>query len=122
VLVVDDEPLVRWSIAETLNGHGYDVAEAGDRASAVRLLNDANPKPDIVLLDLRLPDCDDLGLLAMVRERAPSALVILMTAFGTPEIRVGALKLGADRVIDKPFDLDRLQEFLERAIADRQPH
>jgi two-component system, NtrC family, response regulator AtoC len=122
VLVVDDEPLVRWSIAETLGNHGYEVAEAGDSVEAVRALTAPRSVPDIVLLDLRLPDCSDLDLLSTVRRLAPSALVILMTAFGTPEVRKEAEQLGAFRVIDKPFDLDGLESLLADALGAERPH
>jgi DNA-binding NtrC family response regulator len=122
VLVVDDEPLVRWSIAETLASHGYEIAEAGDYKSAIHALDTEDRPPDIVLLDLRLPDCNDLKLLAAVRRLAPAARVILMTAFGSPEVRIGAELLGACRVIDKPFDLDGLDGLLEEALSGRRAH
>src|SRR5580765_3568985 len=97
VLVVDDEPLIRWSIAETLGAAGHQVTEAQDAASALRALADA-PDTDLVLLDFRLPDSNDLGLLAEIRRMAPAVPVIMMTAFGTPDVTAGALKLGASRV------------------------
>ena len=112
-LVVDDEPLIRWAIAETLHADGYDVEEAGDADGTVRaLFNDPAP-PDLVLLDLRLPDCGDLSLLETVRRLVPSAPVVLMTAFGTPEIRERARSLGAAGVLDKPFDVDGLAGLVE---------
>jgi DNA-binding NtrC family response regulator len=120
ILVVDDEPLVRWSIAQTLEPHGYDVAEAGDRETAMRAIRAAPAAPDVVLLDLRLPDCCDLSLLATVRRLLPTALVILMTAFGTREMSNEALRLGADRVMDKPFDLNGLHGLLADAVEHRR--
>jgi DNA-binding NtrC family response regulator len=107
-LVVDDEPLIRWAIAETLHADGYDVEEAGDADGTVRALFDNPAPPDLVMLDLRLPDCRDLSLLETVRRLAPGATVVLMTAFGTPEIREQARSLGAAGVLDKPFDVDGL--------------
>jgi two-component system, NtrC family, response regulator AtoC len=108
VLVVDDEPLIRWSIAETLSSAGHHVVEAPDAASARRML-DETPNLDLVLLDLRLPDSSDLALLLDVRRKAPNTPVIMMTAFGTPEITTDALKLGALRVLNKPFNMHDLQ-------------
>jgi CheY-like chemotaxis protein len=108
VLVVDDEPLVRWAVAETLGVQGYDVDEAGDADGALDALCATADLPDVVLLDLRLPDCDDLSLLVRVRLLAPAATVILMTAYGTPEVRERARSLGAALVLDKPFDVDGL--------------
>jgi DNA-binding NtrC family response regulator len=111
VLVVDDEPLIRWSITETLGAGGHDVTEAPDAASALRALADG-PDPDLVLLDFRLPDSNDLGLLAEIRRVAPSTPVIMMTAFGTPDVAAGALKLGASRVLNKPFNMHDLEDLV----------
>jgi DNA-binding NtrC family response regulator len=116
VLVVDDEPLVRWAIAETLGTAGYEIDEAADAESAVRALFD-RPDPDVVLLDLRLPDCGDLRLLDTVRRLVPAATVILMTAFGTPEVRAEAPGHGAAYVLDKPFDVDALDGLIARLRA-----
>ena len=117
VLVVDDELLIRWSLAETLAGRGHVVTEAADAASARRIVGDATHRPDVVLLDYRLPDSDDLGLLATIRREAPDARVILMTAFGTPEVVQGALDLGAYRVVSKPFEVDDLAALVSEAHA-----
>ena len=108
VLVVDDEPLIRWCIAETLGAAGYGITEAQDAASALRALT-GMPEPDVILLDLRLPDSNDLGLLRQIRSIAPAAAGIMMTAFGTPEATAGALELGARAVLTKPFDMQHLE-------------
>jgi DNA-binding NtrC family response regulator len=109
ILIVDDEPLIRWCIAETLGTAGYGITQAQDAASALRVLTDV-PEPDVILLDLRLPDSSDLSLLERVRTIAPAAAVIVMTAFGTPEITAEALKLGARAVLTKPFDMQDLAQ------------
>jgi DNA-binding NtrC family response regulator len=109
VLVVDDEPLIRWSIAETLAAAGHHVTEAQDAASALEAMR-GDPNPDLVLLDFRLPDSSDLGLLARIRQAAPEAAVIMMTAFGTPDMTAGALQLGALKVLNKPFNMHDLQD------------
>jgi DNA-binding NtrC family response regulator len=111
VLVVDDEPLIRWSIAETLGAAGHQVTEAQDAASALRALADA-PNTDLVLLDFRLPDSNDLGLLAEIRRMSPAVPVIMMTAFGTPDVTAGALKLGALKVLNKPFNMHELERLV----------
>ena len=118
-LVVDDESLIRWAIAETLRADGYEVEEAGDAEAATRRLFDDQARPDLVLLDLRLPDCCDLSLLERVHRLVPEATVVLMTAFGTPDIHERALRLGAAAVLDKPFDVEGLAE---RIAALRQCH
>lgn len=119
VLVVDDEPLVRWSISETLRLNGCHITEAGDGHTALASLARPARPPDAVLLDLNLPDNDDLTLLTGVRRLAPTAAVILMTAFATPEIIAGARRLGAFTVLDKPFELSLLDEIVHSAIAAR---
>ena len=121
VLVVDDEPLVRWSVGETLRAHGCDIVEASDAHSALVAVVDPAAEPDAVLLDLKLPDSDDLSLLASVRRLLPRAPVILMTAFGTPEVFEEARRLGVYTVLDKPFELDELDLLIERALETPQP-
>ena len=119
VLVVDDEPLIRWSLAETLEQSGHTVVEAGDGQSAIRSVSDGEPF-DVVLLDYRLPDSNDLNLLATIRKLAPGSAVIMMTAFGTPEVMTGALKLGAYQVIPKPFEIHEVAALVLRAhVAPR---
>jgi DNA-binding NtrC family response regulator len=112
ILIVDDEPLIRWCIAETLGTAGYGITEAQDAASALQALTDM-PEPDVILLDLRLPDSSDLSLLQRIRRIAPAATVVVMTAFGTPEITAEALKLGARGVLTKPFDTRDLEHVVD---------
>lgn len=104
VLVVDDEPLIRWSVSESLADLGMDVQQAADAASALRKVTTASLPFHVVVLDLRLPDMRDLSLLATLRQLLPGARLILMTAFGSPDISTEAALLGA-RVINKPFEL-----------------
>ena len=119
VLVVDDEPLIRWSLAETLEQSGHAVVEAGDAASAIRTVSEGGPF-DVVLLDYRLPDSNDLNLLATIRKLAPESAVIMMTAFRTPEVMTGALQLGAYQVIPKPFEVHEVAALVLQAHA--APH
>jgi DNA-binding NtrC family response regulator len=121
VLVVDDEALVRWSVAETLMDRGYEVTEAHDAASALRQFSMPLGATDLVLLDLRLPDSDDLHVLSAMHRLAPTTPVILMTAYGTPEIFDRARQLGAFTVVNKPFEMNELAPLVERALAAR-PH
>ncbi len=108
VLIVDDEALIRWSLAETLGECGFDVVEAGDGQSAVSAIGEVARPIDVILLDYRLPDSNDLNLLATLKRLAPKTQVILMTAYGTPEVARGALELGAFRVVSKPFEMQDL--------------
>ena len=116
VLIVDDEPLIRWSVSETLADHGCEVVETGDARGARLAIGDDAPF-DVVLLDYRLPDSDDLSLLASIRQTTPTAQVILMTAFGRPEVVRGALDLGAYRVIGKPFEMQAIADLVAQAHA-----
>ena len=104
VLVVDDEALIRWSLSESLSEAGYAVIEAGDGASALAQVSNGHVF-DAIVLDYRLPDSNDLRLLERIRDLQPAAAVVMMTAYGTPEMTSGALKLGAYRVVPKPFDV-----------------
>jgi DNA-binding NtrC family response regulator len=104
-LVVDDERLIRWSLAETLSDGGFTVAEAEDGKAAVRALTAGAALPDVVLLDFRLPDSNDLNLLSRIISLVPNGRVILMTAYGTPELASAALERGAFKVLHKPFEM-----------------
>ena len=121
VLIVEDERLIRWSIAETLQHAGDSVIEAEDGAAAVRALTNPDAPVDAVVLDYRLPDSNDLALLAHIRRLSPRSAVILMTAFGTPEITKAALDLGVYQVLNKPFDMHDLQSLLLQACRSKEP-
>ena len=119
VLVVEDETLIRWSIAETLAHEGHSVIEAGDARSAMAALTQPDQPIDVVLLDVRLPDSRDLGLLADVRRLQPESAVVMMTAFGTPEVTKHALEMGAFGVVNKPFDIHGLGSLIQAAHGSR---
>jgi len=122
VLVVDDEPLIRWSLTQTLADRGHEVAESVDAMSARAAVTDAGGQFDVVLLDYRLPDSSNLSLLASIRRLAPRTQVILMTAFGGPDVVRDALELGAYRVISKPFDMAAVADLVMQAHAERPSH
>ena len=115
VLIVDDEPLIRWSLAETLTDQGYGVLEAADGQAAVEALKDTPRPVDVVLLDYRLPDSNNLQLLATIRAMSPRSRVVLMTAYGTPEVAAEALRLGAVCVITKPIEMQEVATLVARA-------
>jgi len=118
VLVVDDERLVRWAVAETLEARGYEVSEASDATSAMQVVGAPASRADLVLLDLFLPDSCDLRVLKFIRSCAPAIPVILMTAFATPEIVEQAFALGA-LVLIKPFDMSALATLVDGTVATR---
>jgi two-component system response regulator AtoC len=115
VLVVDDEFLIRWSIAETLESAGHEVLQAETGRDALGMLTDPTLAIDAVVLDYRLPDSNDLALLAEIRQLAPERPVILMSAFDSREIDQGARSLGAYDVLTKPFDLQHLHALIREA-------
>jgi DNA-binding NtrC family response regulator len=115
VLVVDDEPLIRWALAETLSDGGDLVTQANTGAAAVRALNEACEPIDVVMLDYKLPDVRNLSLLAAVRRLCPDSRVIVMSAYSTPDIAEAALALGATRVIAKPFDMRDVADMVHDA-------
>lgn len=120
VLVVDDEPLVRWSVAETLGARGYQVIETGSGESAICALMNAPGATDVVLLDLVLPDFRDLSLLAVLRRLVPTVPIIMMTAFATPELVETARALGAFTVVNKPFEMNELAPLIQQALLAAQ--
>lgn len=115
VLIVDDEALIRWSVAESLESAGHDVLEAGSAAEALRLMDSTNPGIGVAVLDLRLPDSSDLSLLRQIRQSAPGCRIILMTAHGTPEVLDEAIRSGAFAVLTKPFDMHSVVSLVDRA-------
>jgi len=113
VLVVDDEPLIRWSLKDRLADEGYRVVEAESATAAVARHEEG---VDLVLLDYKLPDGDGLTVLKRIKERDPEALVILLTAYSSVETAVEAMKHGAYHYANKPFNLDEIVMLVEKAL------
>jgi DNA-binding NtrC family response regulator len=111
-LVVDDEALIRWSVSETLAGLGVEVEQAGDGDGALTAIAGATTPFDLVVLDLRLPDVNDLSLLSRIRELLPAAAVVLMTAFATPDVISHARAIGVRAILHKPFALEELSRIV----------
>ncbi len=105
VLVVDDEPLIRWCIKERLKQSGFEVRVAGTGKEALRQFG---PPVHVVLLDLDLPDTDGLTLLHAFKRDAPDCRVIMMTASASDESRSAAVRDGAIAVLRKPFPIEQL--------------
>jgi len=113
VLVVDDEDAARRFVSEALSDAGYEALEADSLAKASQALDTG--AADIVLLDVFLPDGSGLTLLDRIARENPSPPVILMTAFGEVEIAVEAMKKGAQDFLQKPLDLTRMLQAVERS-------
>jgi DNA-binding NtrC family response regulator len=116
VLIVDDEPLIRWSVAESLAAAGHHIVEAGTAQEALQRFETPSRPIDVAVLDLRLPDSSDLGLMHRIWQLAPKCRIILMTAHGTAEILDEALRAGVSGVLGKPFDLTRIVGLVGEAV------
>jgi len=113
VLVVDDEQLIRWSLAEHLKADGLDVVEAETGQQA---LDRFGPDVDLVLLDYRLPDSDGLRILKKMKAAQPDVPIILLTAFSSIETAVEAMKHGAYHYANKPFNLEEIALVVAKAL------
>ena len=113
VLVVDDESLIRWSLAERLRVDGHEVVEAGTAAEA---LERAEHGVDLVLLDYKLPDDDGLVVLRKLHDLDPDIVVVMLTAHKGIDVVVDAMKAGAYDYATKPFDLDDVALRVTRAL------
>ena len=112
ILLIDDEPLIRLSMTDALKAVGYEVQAAANGHEGLTLLNQA--VFDIVITDLRLPGADGLELLRVCKQRSPRTEVIMITAHGSVETAVEAMKRGAYDFITKPFSMDELLLIVER--------
>jgi DNA-binding NtrC family response regulator len=118
ILVVEDKESLRTMLRKTLEGRGYSVEEAGDAYEARRRIQ--GTRYLVVLTDLRLPAGSGFDVLASAREADPDVPVVVMTAFGTIEEAVRAMKEGAADFLTKPVDTDHLLLLLDRAIDRRR--
>ncbi len=116
ILIVDDHPLTRSALAALLGQHGFSVVgEAADGEAAIEQAREL--RPDLVLLDLSMPGMNGLEALPRLREAAPTAEVVVLTASGTEENLLGAIRGGAAGYLLKSEPPDRLVEFL-RGVAN----
>lgn len=117
VLVVEDEPEMRKFIRASLGSHGYRVFEAGCASEAIALCTSQNP--DLILLDLGLPDADGISLTQQLREWSKVPIIVI-SARGREEDKVAALDAGADDYLTKPFGVNEL--LARMRVAQRHAH
>ena len=118
ILVVEDDPTLRLVLRDNLASEGYLVDVAGDGSAANRRAQAA--VPDLIVLDLTLPDCDGLDLLPILRQRGQVPIIIL-TARGQHAEKVRGLGLGADDYITKPFNLEELLARIRAVLRRTRP-
>ncbi len=117
VLVVDDEEGIRDLLCDFLNGKGYQASSAADAREMVVQL-DKEP-PDIVFLDIRLPDIDGFDLLKRIRQLGAEITVIMMSGYATEEVARGTLQWGAFDYIRKPFEFEQVERILSAVEITR---
>ncbi|HTU93722.1 MAG TPA: sigma-54 dependent transcriptional regulator [Gemmataceae bacterium] len=117
ILIVDDEEAVCWSLQRALGREGHSVSTAASAEQAFTLLN--QQRPDVLILDVRLPGMDGLTALARLRQLMPDLPVIVVTAFGDLPTAVRAVEGGAFDYLAKPFDLQQAIECVNRALLRR---
>jgi two-component system, OmpR family, KDP operon response regulator KdpE len=113
VLVVDDEPPIRKLLRMGLTAHGYHIIEASNGKSALALLSEA---PDLIILDLGLPDMEGHDLLRTIRARNDGIPIVVLSSRGDEAGKVQALDFGADDYVTKPFGMDELLARMRAAL------
>lgn len=114
ILVIDDEPSIRDALGLVISGLGYEVAVAKSGSEAKELLRGA--PFDLIFTDLRLPDVSGIDLLALIKNDTPNTEVIVMTAHGSLDIAIEAIKRSAFYYIEKPFTPHQVTALIERAL------
>ena len=117
LLIVDDEESICWALKRLAQEDGHDVSVASSAEEAFELARQA--MFDCILLDIRLPGVDGLAAMERLKQLAPAAPIVVMTAFGSLGTAVEAIRNGAFDYLTKPFDLDRASEVIRRALAQR---
>ncbi|MBI4611138.1 MAG: sigma-54-dependent Fis family transcriptional regulator [Candidatus Rokubacteria bacterium] len=118
VLVVDDEPDMRWLLTSVLRDQDFEVATAEDGQAALEQIS--REPPDVVLLDLKMPGLDGLQVLERANAADPHMPVVIVTAYGDLPSAVQAMRLGAYDYLTKPFDHDEILFTVRRALEKRE--
>ncbi len=113
VLIIDDEPPIRKLLRVGLSTQGYEILDATNGKTALALLDE---NPDLIILDLGLPDIQGLDLLAAIRARNESVPIVVLSSRGDESVKVRALDLGADDYLTKPFGMEELLARMRAAL------
>ena len=114
ILVVDDEHLIRWSLEQNLKKQGYEVLTASNGEEALKLVHEE--QPELILLDIQMPGINGLEVLEKVKETDEDIVIIMVTAQGSLETAVNAMRMGAYDYVNKPFNLDELAIVIRIAL------
>ena len=117
ILVVDDDPDIRGGCAQVLERRGYQCVEAGTGQDTLKLLDKSDF--DLILIDLKMPDVNGLDLVARIRQRDNLTPIVMITAYGTIQNAVEAMRLGADDFLPKPFDPEELLIVVQRTLKTK---
>lgn len=115
VLVVDDAQFMRMRLTKVLEEAGHEVVEAGNGLEAVEMYK--RHRPDLVLMDITMPEMDGLDALRTIRAEDPNARVVMCTALGQKSVVIEALKAGARDFIVKPFQPEKIREVVEKQVG-----
>ena len=118
ILIIDDEEAVRFTLRHHFVARTWDVMEAESAESGIRLAEEF--APDIILLDMRLPDMDGIKALQKLKEHGSFSSVVFMTAWGTISNAVEAIKLGAEQYLTKPVEFVELDSLMDRILETRK--
>jgi two-component system response regulator PilR (NtrC family) len=118
ILVVEDEKSMREVLKILLDGENYEVMTASDGLEGLSSLD--KDIFDLVITDMKMPKADGFQVLKKVKEISPDTIVIMITAFGTRETAIEAMKLGAYNYINKPFNIDEIRLIVKRAIEKKK--
>ena len=116
ILVVDDERSMRTVLRTMLRRDGYEIREADNGLRALELVREEGPF-EVVLTDLKMPGIDGLELLQILAEETPETAVVILTAHGSVDSAVQAVKRGAFDYLEKPFDRQHLRDTIQKAAA-----
>lgn len=118
ILVVDDEPATRLSLAELLSLEGYEVAAAASGEEALDLLSEKSF--DLAIVDLKMPGMDGLAVVGALQERTPETIIIMLTAHGTLETAVQAMRQGAHDYLLKPANVNEIMASVKAGLDKRR--
>jgi len=121
ILVIDDDGGMLRALAKVLASEGCTVASAASSTVAMEYLLSRARNTDLVITDIRMPLLDGMEVLDIVKTNCPTVPVIIITAFGTPEVKVESIQRGAAAFLEKPVDMSQLLATIERTLAPPAP-